>query len=124
MTEVTLTRNDLKLAVKHLKDGRALLSKRGVWIKGAIEQDGWKKVCSLGALYKVSGKRKNGNATNIPAVLFLDCAIDGGNPFCVGGHIVKFNDHSSTTKTQLLSKWDDAIKLAETALAKVSPKTP
>lgn len=120
MTAVTLTRDDLKLAVKHLKDGRTLLSKRGVWIKGSVEENQWQRVCSLGALYKVSGQYEQGSPYSVPAVRFLDCALggDGG-----GGHIVEFNDAWRTTRANVLSAWDKAIKLAKDALAKASPKT-
>lgn len=121
MAQVTLTRDDLKLAVKHLKDGRALLSKRNVWIKGAVHRNDWERVCSLGALYKVSGTMEHGYAGNVPAIRFLDCAMGGSGH---GTMVATFNDHRSTTRAQLLGKWDDAIALAKTALKKASPKEP
>lgn len=130
MTTVTLKREEIRQAVKHLKDGRDLLAKPGVWIQGSWAKR--RQVCSLGALDKAINGRitrsaitRSARVQNSIAARFLGCAINEESAKACGPSftIVNFNDDKDTTKPMLLAKWDKAIKLAQATLKKTKPET-
>lgn len=97
-----------KPTTKLLKEARALLARRGAWIKGQYSDGDC--YCMLGALHMASrgwptgdvGKPSRGEGR---AFGLLMKVVPGGNVWL-------FNDKKSTRKKDVLAAFDKAIELS------------
>lgn len=124
----------IKRAYDLLKKGREIIGNPKNFVKGSFYitsrfprtandkvnfEDG-DKVCSLGAIAAAGSLCSNDNYRDNCAVKLLAQAMDryGGesakrNP---AQTVVQFNDSPNTTHKDILTAWDNAIKLAKQAL--------
>lgn len=147
-----LTKDELREAVSDLEKGRKIISDPNVWVRGKLgtiphraserytfyghrdrDRDArgddnlgdCEKVCSLGALGKAKNLRGSFNFRDMPAALFLGCAMSGQDDLDADTavrRVVGFNDNPDPSHARqhrnVLKKWDDAIKRARDLLAK------
>lgn len=104
---------DNKQLIKVLKQARALLAKRGGWIKGQSD-NGNGSYCATGAIFEVVPDYERRNDAYSSLASKLPKAYQGIYPD-PGSDIVGFNDRSATRKKDVLSLFDRAIKAAKKA---------
>lgn len=116
------TKKDLEEAITQLELGREYISDPKHWITG-----NWRlkdRVCSLGALEKITGKyQRYGDAPSDAILLstkFLACAVgvkDLSDSDIAIRKVAQQNDISN--HDQVLHFWDKAIRLAKSALDQI-----
>lgn len=106
--------NKIEEAYKVLKRARVHIAKRGNWIKGNFNINN--HVCALGAIGLETNTYDETEASGTCAAEFLALGIRKEFPHHPAfdgdfgaDEIPDFNDHETTTKSQMLKAWDRAI---------------
>jgi hypothetical protein len=92
-----------KNAINVLKKAIGILTPRGAWCQGKLEDEG--AVCAFGALCKASSGDSHGFTDNVARLSV--------RKVCGGQSIVNYNDYFAKRKSQVIAKFRKAIRLLE-----------